>query len=616
MRQLADDTRKVTDAGESWTGTLGKAQDLLGLLGISLTAGAFVALTREIFADADALVKLHDQTDISIENLQRLRAIGEDAGVSLDSMAAATLKLDMKLGMGDAGANGALAELHINAKNFLALDSAKQFFAIAEAVKAIDNPIDRARVLSELYGKSWAEMVPALKQAVEDHQRNLVVMSRDTVTALDANGDAWHAFWRDFKATFGEAWGDVLTLSLSKTRALRSSFSELIEGVAPVKDIFSVPLFPGLPADLEAITQKFDAQATVINENMTPAAVAFRAAMVELNAVGVGWEGTLDTISGDVVAAIQYYLQAGVAQDKLATAYGLTAAQVKAVASALKDEGDQHKFLIETQKLLGDAAGTRLQREIAGLQALFGIERENADAALQRTMSDSEFKIFKIREEAQAKKNGWQGATEFAEQYYAQVDAWAERQVQQVLDGTKQVEQEWVTLIGGAKELGTANQQAAADTSAGYTIAFHDAGGGFAAFKGAVIQGNEEMVTSAFGMADAYAKVLNAIGIPQNTPGLPRVASSADIAGGNFGRAAGGPVAASVPYVVGERGPELFVPDRAGSIVPNGGGVTVHAPITITVNGSVLSGKRELAAAVGDALMTELRTLGTRLPPR
>jgi hypothetical protein len=40
------------------------------------------------------------------------------------------------------------------------------------------------------------------------------------------------------------------------------------------------------------------------------------------------------------------------------------------------------------------------------------------------------------------------------------------------------------------------------------------------------------------------------------------------------GRAAGGPVAAGVPYLVGERGPELFVPRGSGTIVPNsrGGG--------------------------------------------
>ena len=48
------------------------------------------------------------------------------------------------------------------------------------------------------------------------------------------------------------------------------------------------------------------------------------------------------------------------------------------------------------------------------------------------------------------------------------------------------------------------------------------------------------------------------------------------------GRQFGGPVAANRPYIVGEAGPELFVPSQAGSIVPNnelGGGtnITINA---------------------------------------
>jgi hypothetical protein len=36
-------------------------------------------------------------------------------------------------------------------------------------------------------------------------------------------------------------------------------------------------------------------------------------------------------------------------------------------------------------------------------------------------------------------------------------------------------------------------------------------------------------------------------------------------------RAGGGPVSANMPYLIGERGPELFVPNSSGSVVPNGG---------------------------------------------
>jgi len=48
----------------------------------------------------------------------------------------------------------------------------------------------------------------------------------------------------------------------------------------------------------------------------------------------------------------------------------------------------------------------------------------------------------------------------------------------------------------------------------------------------------------------------------------------------------GGPVTGGQPYMVGERGPEIIVPSRNGSVVPNnqlgGGGVTVVQNINIT----------------------------------
>jgi hypothetical protein len=52
--------------------------------------------------------------------------------------------------------------------------------------------------------------------------------------------------------------------------------------------------------------------------------------------------------------------------------------------------------------------------------------------------------------------------------------------------------------------------------------------------------------------------------------------------GSIFGRAGGGSVAASTPYMVGERGPELFVPHSAGRIEPAAGGAAT--PLSVSIN--------------------------------
>lgn len=72
-------------------------------------------------------------------------------------------------------------------------------------------------------------------------------------------------------------------------------------------------------------------------------------------------------------------------------------------------------------------------------------------------------------------------------------------------------------------------------------------------------------------------------------------------------RASGGPVSAGGSYIVGEQGPELFVPRGSGSIVPNGaGGITVN----VVVNGDV-SGQ-ELVEKVQESMMQSLR-MNTKL---
>jgi hypothetical protein len=52
------------------------------------------------------------------------------------------------------------------------------------------------------------------------------------------------------------------------------------------------------------------------------------------------------------------------------------------------------------------------------------------------------------------------------------------------------------------------------------------------------------------------------------------------------GRATGGPVSSGAPYMVGERGPELFVPEGAGRIEPMASATARSVNITINMHGS------------------------------
>lgn len=67
-------------------------------------------------------------------------------------------------------------------------------------------------------------------------------------------------------------------------------------------------------------------------------------------------------------------------------------------------------------------------------------------------------------------------------------------------------------------------------------------------------------------------------------------------------RAMGGPVTSNTPYMVGERGPELFVPGSSGTIVPNHamGGVTVSPVYNIDARGATADLQKALPGILNE----------------
>ena len=106
--------------------------------------------------------------------------------------------------------------------------------------------------------------------------------------------------------------------------------------------------------------------------------------------------------------------------------------------------------------------------------------------------------------------------------------------------------------------------------------------------------------------ASKYGSAANLAG-PGGNFGLGSGPSFADpkmfLPGGSMGRALGGPVSRNQPYLVGERGPEMFVPGAQGNIVPNnamGGGASVT--VNVDASGSSVEGDGNQAAQLGKAI--------------
>jgi hypothetical protein len=75
-----------------------------------------------------------------------------------------------------------------------------------------------------------------------------------------------------------------------------------------------------------------------------------------------------------------------------------------------------------------------------------------------------------------------------------------------------------------------------------------------------------------------------------------------DPANSVFARANGGPVGAGRPYLVGERGPELFVPGAQGNIVPNNAMGGANVTVNVDASGSSVEGNADQASQLGKAI--------------
>jgi phage-related minor tail protein len=121
--------------------------------------------------------------------------------------------------------------------------------------------------------------------------------------------------------------------------------------------------------------------------------------------------------------------------------------------------------------------------------------------------------------------------------------------------------------------------------------------------------GFDDLKATALRSLDAIAAAALKSGLQSVTGGGGLLGTLAGLIGGLPGRATGGPVVGGRPYLVGERGPELFVPASAGRVEAGVAGGARDVRVSITVNArpgegaeAMRQSSRQVARAVRAAL--------------
>jgi hypothetical protein len=182
--------------------------------------------------------------------------------------------------------------------------------------------------------------------------------------------------WGDVSAEVAGAQQDVVTRAIERGASATISYTEALQ----FNTDWLAKRRSALSADEAAQKTNAEELKKLVAEEERWALI-----MAELNSAGGHWSETLEGINGQVVEAVKFYLEAGVAQGTLATAYALTTTQVKAIASALADQLAAAKSLDEFHKVASER-----QKEIQAAMLKATNDQVVADFNLQQQKKASD----------------------------------------------------------------------------------------------------------------------------------------------------------------------------------------------------------------------------------
>ena len=157
----------------------------IGAVATAATA-AFVIINNQVEAIAN-FQNLAEKIGDTAENLASLKKASDVSGVSMDSIAAASVKLTAALSKTDEdgkGAAQAIKQLGLDFDSFKKLAPIDQIEAVSKAMAGFEDGAGKTAIAVQLWGKSGAEMIPLLNDLADGSERQ-VTLTNDQIKAAD-----------------------------------------------------------------------------------------------------------------------------------------------------------------------------------------------------------------------------------------------------------------------------------------------------------------------------------------------------------------------------------------------------------------------------------------------
>ncbi|MDX1901890.1 MAG: hypothetical protein SFW66_07810 [Gammaproteobacteria bacterium] len=534
----------------------GLKTQLLALAGVA----GFGALVVSAIRAGDEVAKLSQKLGASTEALSQYRHVAELSNVAFESLTKGWQLMEKNVSLATQGigpAKDALKELGLSASDLKKLKPEAQFEILADAMEQVKNPADKVRLAMQVFGKAGADLIPvmqggsaAIRAAREEADRLGLTLDQAAARDMEEANDAMMRLKSAFLGVantlavqFGPALATIAEwLSQNLPAAVNvtvKAFIRLKEIVAlALSTIFSAmgtlfSLLAKLPGDVGQTFKDGADAADQFTKKMFDTVSGYEKQLDDMNIKEKQHYTAVQQTSKTYTELYNPALQAMTEQKKKAREH---TAKLTDTEKAYKKELEDGKQLTEDLRTPQETYADNIQK-INKLLADGVITQETYNRALlkyQKDLSDSSGVTKALEDQKKITEDHVkQMADIFKNGFFALMN-----------DG----------FDGMVKSFENALASMAADAASNEISQMLFGGVGSSAGKGE---------SSLF--SDIFGGIGSFFGF------------------GGF-KAAGGPVLAGKGYIVGENGPEYFLPKQSGNIIPNDQMTQKNSGSTIVMN--------------------------------
>lgn len=582
----------------------GNVKSIFATLGIGLGVTALAGMVKQSISFADEMGKAAQKVGTTTEALSGLKYAGDLAGVSFEGLQTGMQKLARNADEAASGSKSAVeafARIKLDPTQFK--DTSDLFAAVAEKLSQLPDGAQKTAIAMDLLGKSGADLIPllnggadGLKRMADEAQAAGIVISGDAAKAAEQFNDNMLRMQEIGRGISQQLVNDLTPAMADISEAMLAAAKDggILNGVwvalgGTMAHILGMDIASKTKARLDdinkqiAISQKQLAAGSLNPDGASDRFFNFLIPDVKLNPEAKRkLQSNLDSLLSERDQLLES-LKPPKLPEKLnnfEVAPPVEAPKPGGKKGATKSVSD---FWLEDMQL----ASKQLEEEQKDLEkAMLAVEeaikaQAQAWADLNELQQQSmDFELEGIEQAAASEQAHIESLNQRAQAYRELLDPElklldTQAELNEMVEAGILSSDEAAAAIAKMGDAAEKSTSMAKDLGMTFSSAFEDA-----------IVGGEKFSDVLKGLEQDIMRILVRRTVTEPlSEGIDGLISSSGV-GDWFSsifdgfRAGGGSVSGGKAYVVGERGPELFMPGASGTIIPNGagssGGVVVN----------------------------------------